>query len=96
MHRPAHVGIGDAVLCAEPPQREEAIWIMEIRGEPFRLEEHALGHVSLPKLHRAADDAVLHPGRAQMRRNRQSVGAGADDRDVRVSSHHHSSHCSAP
>lgn len=72
-------------------QRERRIRIIEVGGEPFGLEQHTLGHVAAPVLHRGAKYPKVHAALRQMRGYREAIWSRSDDDSVYI----HDS-CSAP
>ena len=55
--------------------------IGDVGSGPRRAQLHAGRHVLPPERQRVAEDAYRDIGRAQMRGNGETIGAGADDRD---------------
>ena len=80
--RAVFVRIRQIMFGAEALEREAVVRIVQVRREPLRLEEHALGHLGAPALQRRAEDAEIDAARTQMRGDRKPIRTGSDDGDV--------------
>ena len=79
--------IRQAVQLAIALERQLTGGIGQIGREPFRFELHADRHRLVPRLHRQTEDADLASLRKKMARDRQPVGACADDRNLDLGTH---------
>src|SRR5579872_4867163 len=61
---------------------EAADGIRYITGVPCRAEQHPLGHLLLPELHRLAEDHGFDASPPQMSRRCKPIGSCTNDRDL--------------
>ena len=64
-----------------------AVRIREIGRRAFGSQRHVRRHMCAPALHRAADDAKIHPRRMHVSRDRQPVGSGPQYHVVYIRRH---------
>jgi hypothetical protein len=72
----------------QAPLRESvaAFWGVDAGRESQRFQVHANGHVA-PKTHHLSEDAIFHTPSTEVRRERQSIWTGSDNRHVGFSPH---------
>ncbi len=78
-HRRANAGVLQSLLLAIGLEREPSVRIKKTGGESFRLEVHALWHVTDPHVHRPAEDPKVNSGRIEMSSDGQAVRACPND-----------------
>src|SRR5260370_41299007 len=80
--RNTEVAIRQIAFRAEAAERVAACCIVQGRGETFGFEQHALGHVPDPELHRITNNAIFDAAGCELCGNRQSVRAGSNYCDI--------------